>query len=75
MMASCIRLDKECADICAFAVKTMQSNSPFAQQICQLCADICESCGIECKKHNHEHCQNCAEACFRCAEVCRKMRA
>ncbi|WP_127762533.1 four-helix bundle copper-binding protein [Peribacillus asahii] len=72
MMASCIRFDRECADICALAAKAMQSNSPFAEQICQLCADICEACGDECKKHNHEHCQMCAESCFRCTEACRK---
>lgn len=75
MMAACIRLDKDCADICAFAAKAMQTNSPFASQICQLCADICEACGNECKKHDHEHCQKCAEACFKCAEACRKMAA
>lgn len=53
------RLDRECADICTLAVKSMQSNSPFASQICQLCAEICEACGNACKKHDHhEHCRN-----------------
>ncbi len=75
MMAGCIRLDRECADICAFAAKSMQSSSPFAKQICELCAEICEACGNECKKHEAEHCQRCAEACFKCAEVCRGMAA
>ncbi len=75
MMVSCIRLDRECADICALAVKSMQSNSPFVNQICILCAEICEACGNECKNHHHEHCQKCAEACFRCAEECRKFAA
>jgi hypothetical protein len=73
MMADCIRMDRECADICAFAAKSMQSNSPFVKQICGLCANICEACGNECKKHDHDHCQKCAEACFKCAEECRKM--
>ncbi|RSL29832.1 hypothetical protein D7Z54_29230 [Salibacterium salarium] len=50
MMAECIRLDRECADICAFAAKAMQSNSPFAKQICDLCADICQACVDECAK-------------------------
>lgn len=72
-MADCIRMDRECADICAFAAKAMQSGNPFAKQICQLCAEICEACGNECKKHDHDHCQRCAEACFKCAEECRKM--
>lgn len=74
-MVHCIRLDRECADICALAVKAMQTNSPFALQICQLCADICQACGEECGKHSHEHCQKCAAACFKCAEACRKMVA
>lgn len=75
MMAQCIRLDRECADICALAVKAMQTNSPFAGQICGLCADICQACGEECRKHDHDHCQKCADACFSCAEACRKMAA
>ncbi|WP_110926757.1 four-helix bundle copper-binding protein [Bacillus massiliglaciei] len=75
MMAGCIRLDRECADICAFAVKSMQTNSPVAKKVCQLCADICEACGYECQKHDHDHCQKCAEACFRCAKHCREMAA
>ncbi|MEK3993006.1 MULTISPECIES: four-helix bundle copper-binding protein [Robertmurraya] len=73
MMADCIRMDRLCADMCEFAAKAMQTNSPFIQQICQLCADICEACGNECKKHNHDHCQKCAEVCFRCADECRRM--
>lgn len=51
MMVDCIRMDRECADICALAIKSMQSNSPFASLICKLCAEICEACGNECKKH------------------------
>jgi Domain of Unknown Function (DUF326) len=73
MMTDCIRLDRECADFCALAARSMQSNSPFVRQICILCADICEACGNECKKHGHTHCQRCADACFKCAEECRKM--
>ncbi|MFD2216162.1 four-helix bundle copper-binding protein [Metabacillus endolithicus] len=73
MMTNCIRLDRECADICSFAAKAMQTNSPFAEQICKLCAEICEACGKECEQHEHEHCTKCAESCFRCAEACREM--
>lgn len=73
MMKDCIRLDRQCAEICAFAANAMSQNSPFTKQICDLCAQICEACGNECKKHNHDHCQHCAEACFACAEMCRKM--
>ncbi|KAB7705988.1 four-helix bundle copper-binding protein [Bacillus aerolatus] len=75
MMASCIRLDRECADACALAVKALQFDSPFAAQICQLCADICEACGKEYEKYKYEHCQKRAEVCFKCAEACRKTTA
>ena len=74
-MSKCIRLDRECADICAFAAQAMSHNSSYAKQLCRLCAEVCEACGNECKQHEHDHCQRCAEACFACAEACRKMAA
>ncbi|MEH7884879.1 four-helix bundle copper-binding protein [Bacillus sp. JJ1609] len=73
MMAECIRLDRECAEICGLAVTAMQTNSHFVKQICGLCSEICETCGNECKQHDHEHCQRCADTCFKCAEACRNM--
>ncbi len=74
-LSGCIRLDRECADICELAVKAMQTDSPFMKQICALCADVCEACGTECQKHDHDHCQACAKSCFACAEQCRSMAA
>ncbi|GAA0854284.1 MULTISPECIES: four-helix bundle copper-binding protein [Paenibacillus] len=75
MMTKCIRLDRQCADICAFAAHAMSTNSVYAREICSICADVCEECGTECKMHDVKHCQECAEACFRCAEACRAMAA
>ncbi|MDH6430425.1 four-helix bundle copper-binding protein [Paenibacillus odorifer] len=75
MMKECIRLDRECADICEFAAHAMSMNSKYATEICLACAEACEACGNECQKHDHEHCQQCAEACFACAKVCREMAA
>ncbi|MGE7919073.1 four-helix bundle copper-binding protein [Viridibacillus sp. NPDC093762] len=46
-----------------FAIQAMASNSPFTEEICNLCADICERCAEECEKHEHEHCQQCADTC------------
>lgn len=73
MMVECIRLDRACANACAFAIQAMTSNSPFMKEICQLCAEICERCADECAKHDHEHCQRCAESCRKCARACREM--
>ncbi|MDK8193170.1 four-helix bundle copper-binding protein [Paenibacillus sp. UMB7766-LJ446] len=75
MLKECIRLDRECADICEFAAHAMSINSKYVKAICLACADACEACGNECKKHDHAHCQQCAEACFACAKMCREMAA
>lgn len=73
MMARCIALDMDCAQICRMAASTMARGSEFATTICGMCADVCEACGEECAKHQMAHCQECAEACRRCAAECRRM--
>ncbi|KAF1677292.1 four-helix bundle copper-binding protein [Bacillus mexicanus] len=72
MMADCIRLDRDCADICAFVAQAIVRGTPFVSELTQACAAICEACGNECKKHDKEHFQDCAEACFSCAEACKQ---
>ena len=72
-MAECIRLDRDCAEICWFAAAFMSRGSSFAQDICRLCAEICDACGAQCRKHEPEHCQRCADACESCSEECRQM--
>lgn len=74
MMAECIRLDRECADMCAFLEQSLTRNSPFSADLAAVCAKICEACGNECQKHDHhDHCKECAEACFKCAEACKEV--
>lgn len=75
MMRDCIRLDRECADMCGFLEQALIRDTPFAAQLAKVCADICEACGMECRKHDHDHCQQCADACFRCMEACRGLAA
>lgn len=72
MMVECIRLDRECADICSYLEQAIGRGTPFISELAVVCAKICESSGNECNKNDHEHCQKCAEACLRCAEECRK---
>jgi len=73
-LAQCIQLNRDCADICAFATQIMARDSKFSKDICSLCAEICQACGDECAKHDDmDHCKKCADACYRCAEECRKM--
>ena len=75
MMARCIAMDMDCAQICRLAASYMARGSENAKAICQQCADICQACGDECVNHQMDHCQECAAACHRCADECRRMAA
>lgn len=70
MMVACIRLDRDCAEICQTTASFMARSSNNAGGLIRLCADICRQCGQECQKHKSDHCQECARACFECAEAC-----
>lgn len=71
ILVRCIKLNRDCAAICALAMEAMAADSEFVKQICKLCAEICDACEDECKKHSHmEHCSKCAEACGKCAVEC-----
>ena len=73
-LEACIRLDQDCADICALAADLMRRHSRFHLRLCQLCAEACDACAEECARHAHmDHCRECEEACRRCAESCRSI--
>ena len=81
MMARCIALDIDCAQVCTLAAAAMARESEHAKAVCILCATICEACGAECAHHathgmawhGMAHCQVCAEACTACVSECRQM--
>ncbi len=75
MMTDCIRLDRDCADVCMTAAGWMARDSDYVRDICKLCAKICRDCAKECGKHDVAHCRKCAQACTACAEECEKMFA
>jgi len=70
MMIDCIKLDRDCADICTQAARLLQRDSVIAHQYLLLCEEICRLCAAECGKHDHEHCRQCAIACEECADAC-----
>lgn len=71
MMARCIQLDRDCAEICKLTSSALARDSEAAKTLLQACAEICRMCGEECAKHEAQHCQECAQACKRCEEACR----
>jgi hypothetical protein len=72
-LADCVRLTRDCAEICRLAAAWMARNNRFAGTLCEICAVLCNACDIECAKHPIDHCQACADECRRCAELCRRM--
>lgn len=74
-MADCVRLDRDCADLCRLAAMFLARESELAGEVCRICAEACDDCGAECARHKMDHCQRCAEACGRCAEECRQVAA
>jgi len=73
MLAKCIQLDTDCADICALTSQYLSRDSQFGRALAKQCAVVCEACAQECDKHASHmvHCKQCAEICRRCAEECR----
>ncbi len=71
MLAKCIKLEIDCAEICRLAVSFLARGSEHANHILKECAEICDACAKECKKHSHmAHFKNCAEVCRKCALEC-----
>lgn len=71
MLARCIKLDLDCAEICYLTASFLSRGSEHAEHLMKECAEICEDCAKECEKHQHmEHCKRCAEICHECAEAC-----
>ncbi|MES2005511.1 MAG: four-helix bundle copper-binding protein [Bacteroidota bacterium] len=73
MLAKCIGLDIDCADICTLVAALTARGSEHAKHLLKECAEVCNACAEECEKHakmGMEHCRTCAEACRACAAAC-----
>lgn len=74
ILAKCIELDRDCADICRTAAALLRRDSTIAHQYLLLCEEICRMCAKECMKHTSmRHCKECGEECLRCAEACHEL--
>lgn len=79
MLVRCVRLNLDCADICAVTGRLLSRQTEANQQLLhhqvQACVTACRVCGDECAQHaqHHEHCRVCAEACRRCEEACKDL--
>jgi hypothetical protein len=80
-LTTCIRLNLDCAEICATTARVLTRQTGFDVNIAraqvEACATACMACAAECAAHAgmHEHCRVCAEACNRCERACRELLA
>jgi hypothetical protein len=78
-MRRCIRLNQDCADICAATARVLsrlsEPDAGVVRAQLEVCALSCATCGTECHRHgdHFEHCKVCANICRRCEEACRKL--
>ena len=78
MMARCVDLDLDCADICGATGRLIAraggADPAVTRAQLQACIAACQACGTECEKHagHHEHCKHCAEACRACVQACQQ---
>ncbi|MEP7252863.1 MAG: four-helix bundle copper-binding protein [Ginsengibacter sp.] len=71
MMAKCISLDMDCAEVCRTTGILLARDSAHGKHMLKECIELCEACAAECGKHKFDHCQACAKACRECAEACK----
>lgn len=71
MMAKCISIDIDCAEVCRTAAVLLARDSPHGKHLLKECIELCDACAAECDQHNHDHCKACAVACRDCAAACR----
>ena len=71
MMAKCISLDMDCAEVCRTTGILLARNSAHGKHMLKECIELCEACAEECGNHKSDHCQACAKACRECAEACK----
>lgn len=75
-LVRCIRLNQDCADLCATTGKVLSRQTAFepalGRAVLQACQAACRLCAEECDRHAKRmaHCRECADACRRCESAC-----
>lgn len=80
-LAKCIRLNLDCADVCAATGRVISRQTEYAVNVStavlRACIAACTACGDECAHHGDHmaHCKVCAESCRACAQACERLIA
>lgn len=65
------RLMMDCVEICETATHFQLTESPYANQVCAICAEICEACANSCEKLSGM--ETCVLICLKTADSCRSV--
>jgi hypothetical protein len=70
-LVHCIKLNRECADICLLSSRFLERDSQFTNDILDVCSKVISRCAEECEKFiEYEHCKECFEACRKAEKAC-----
>jgi len=78
-MATCIRDDLDCADLCSATARHLArlnlSDKQRTTALLAACIEACVQCAASCAPHrdHHEHCRLCEQACLRCEQACQAL--
>jgi hypothetical protein len=78
-MATCIRDDLDCADLCGVTARHLArlnaSDRQLTVAVLTACIEACVQCAGSCAPHrdHHEHCRLCEQACRRCEDACQAL--
>lgn len=78
-MATCVRDDLDCADICGVTARHLArlnaSDKQVTLSLLATCIQACVQCAGSCAAHSehHEHCRLCEQACRRCETACQAL--
>jgi hypothetical protein len=70
LMAKCIKLNLDCADMCLHTIKSTTSNFLLVRNSLAAVKELCQKCAQEYRKFKIDYCQACADICERCAAEC-----
>ena len=78
-MATCVRDDLDCADICTTTARVLarlnRSDRQLTLSLLATCIEACVECAASCAPHrdHHEHCRLCEQACNACEAACQAL--
>jgi len=73
MMAECLRLCRDVADIASLNARFVARDSSFGPELAETFIRAARACAQECAQHQHAHCQDCASVLGQAIETVQNM--